>query len=246
MNRLSIVATMALAAFAAMADDGWLSFSTEGPDTYCDGTPVLKGESYALVWTANEAFGGIAADGSPAVEGDRVIVSAPVAKEGAKGMHCPEVIFQVKRSTLDELGDAGRFSVVVLDTRVKSGETVAPAPRSGGRPLLVNGWGEVSAEIRSVTAGTVDEGEGDGKCASVMARAPSGVQQPKVKSISLDGDNAVLTVENLGGYVRAQGGTDTSASDTTGPAQADESGADITLVMPKPGEKSGFFKVIGN
>ena len=246
MKRMCILATMVLVAFGASADDGWLSFSTEGPDTYSDGTPVLAGESYALVWTANEAFGGIAADGSPAAEGDRVIVSAPVAKAGAKGMRCPEVIFQVKRSTLDALGEEGRFSVVLLDTRVSDGGTVAPAPRKNGMPLAVNGWGEVSGAVCQVSAGPVGEAEGDGKKAAALAQQPLGAQQPRIKDFAVDGDSVVLTVENLGGYVRAHGGADVSASELTGPAQADSSGDDITIIMPKIGGSSGFFRVVGN
>ncbi len=246
MNRVYALMMMAFAAQAACADDGWLGFSTEGPDTYSDGSPVLAGESYALVWTANGSFGGIAADGSAAVEGDRVIVSAPVATHGERGMHCPEVLFQVKSSTLAELGDEGGFSVVLLDTRIRVGDAIVPAPRSSGRPTVVNGWGMASGTVRQVAGCTAPKGDGEGKRACAMAVAPAGTPQPAIKAIALDGDNVVLTVENLGGYVRAQGGAEISADEVAGPAQSDATGADITIVMPKPGDERGFFRVIGS
>ncbi len=246
MNKLSTILLTALAATAARADDGWLKFCTEGPDTYADGTAVLPGESYALVWTANDAFGGLAADGTPAVAGDRVIVTAPVAARGAKGMHCPEVLFQVTRATLDALGEAGSFSVVLLDTRIETDGALALAPRRGGRPTLVNGWGATSGTVASIGAGALAEAAGDGKRAAAMAAVPAGVEQPTIKSLVVDGDNVVLTVESRGGYVRAQGGADISADETTGPAKRAEAGGDITIVMPKPDAARGFFRVVGN
>ena len=45
--------TMVVAAFGAAfgaANDTILTFSTQGPDTYGDGSTVLDGERYALVW----------------------------------------------------------------------------------------------------------------------------------------------------------------------------------------------------
>ena len=53
MKRLTMmlgVAGLAVASFAAV-DDTLISFSTPGPDKYADGTDVLAGECYALVWS---------------------------------------------------------------------------------------------------------------------------------------------------------------------------------------------------
>ena len=126
-------------AFAATAaiDDALLTFSTVGPDKYSDGTTVLDGECYALVWTADGAtFGGIAADGTAVAETDEIVLVAPVATGG----HCPNVLFQIPAAQVDK---GGTFGVYLLDTRVKAEDgTVAPAGlKANGKPNLVNGYG---------------------------------------------------------------------------------------------------------
>ena len=78
------VAGLAVASFAAV-DDTLISFSTPGPDKYADGTDVLPGEVYALVWSADGQFDGIKADGTTVDPADKVVLLAGVAKQGANG-----------------------------------------------------------------------------------------------------------------------------------------------------------------
>ena len=53
------------AAAAVSEDAGIIGFSTKGPDRSADGTPVLDGEVYALVWTrSGTAFAGFNVDGT--------------------------------------------------------------------------------------------------------------------------------------------------------------------------------------
>ena len=80
------VAGMAVASFAAV-DDTLISFSTPGPDKYADGTDVLPGEVYALVWSADGQFDGIKADGTTVDPADKVVLLAGVAKQGANGTY---------------------------------------------------------------------------------------------------------------------------------------------------------------
>ena len=117
-------------AFAATAafDDALLAFSTVGPDKYADGTTVLDGECYALVWTKNGAtFGGIAADGTAVAETDEIVLLAPVAKGG----RCPYVLFQIDSATADRLAD-GTYGVYLLDTRVAENGMTKPAGVKSG------------------------------------------------------------------------------------------------------------------
>ena len=108
----AFAAAMSATAFAGMGNVT-IMFSTPGPDTYSDGTPVLDGERYALVWTPNgEAFAGINTDAT-AAGGSKVAVSAPVAKGG----HCPNVLFQVDENYAAANYKGGSWSVVLLDTR---------------------------------------------------------------------------------------------------------------------------------
>ena len=238
-------------AFAATAaiDDALLAFSTVGPDKYADGTTVLDGECYALVWTkAGATFGGIAADGKPVAETDKVVLVAPMAKDG----HCPNVLFQIDSATVDELAD-GTYGVYLLDTRVTAADgTTKPAGMKNGKLSLVNGYGlateatKVGDAIAGGATTAVEKGTG-GQAVAAGAAAPKDVQQPKITSIKIEGDYVKLTVQNLPGFMRVSSGADVSANDAQGAAQATDGASDeVILYAPKSAAGSGFFKVIRN
>ena len=237
---------LAFAATAAM-DDALLTFSTVGPDKYSDGTTVLDGECYALVWTADGAtFGGIAADGTAVAETDEIVLLAPVAKDG----HCPDVLFQIPAAQVDK---GGTFGVYLLDTRVKAEDgTVAPAGlNAAGKLTLVNGYGLATeaTKVAKATSGgakSVAEKGTSGQVVAAGAAAPK-VDQPKITSIKIEGDYVRLTVQNLPGFMRVSSGADVSADDTQGAAQATGGAAkEVILYAPKSASGSGFFKVIRN
>ena len=69
-----IMVLMAAFAIAGGADDATVSFSTRGPDRYADGTTVMDGECYALVWSADGVFEGLSANGEPVDSSDKVIL----------------------------------------------------------------------------------------------------------------------------------------------------------------------------
>jgi len=131
--------------FGVLADASnvLLEFSSKGPDLYADGTPALKGEWYALVWSADGSFGGVTADCQPAREGDEVVVAVPLATGGEKS-HCPYVVFQLTR---DEAKPSGVYSLLLLDTRNAEKTSVAAAKEQDGvrRPAEVNGAVETGA-----------------------------------------------------------------------------------------------------
>ncbi len=243
------IAGLAFAATAAI-DDALLSFSTVGPDKYSDGTTVLDGECYALVWTKNGAtFGGIAADGTAVSETDEIVLVAPVAKGG----RCPNVLFQIDSATADRLAD-GTYGVYLLDTRVAAADgTTAPRGAVNGKLSVVNGYGRATeaTKVGKATAGgattaaeKVTEG---GQTVAAGVAAPRNVPQPKITSIKIEGDKVRLTVQNLPGYMRVSSGADVSASDAQGAAQATDGATDeVILYAPKAAGASGFFKVIRN
>ena len=242
------VAGLAFAATAAI-DDALLAFSTVGPDKYADGTTVLDGECYALVWTKNGAtFGGIAADGTAIAETDEIVLVAPVAKDG----HCPNVLFQIDSAKADALAD-GTYGVYLLDTRVAENGTTKPAGVKNGKLSLVNGYGLTTkaTQVGKATAGgatTVQEKDSEGgQVVAAGAAAPKDLPQPKITSIKIEGDYVKLTVQNLPGYMRVSSGADVSADDTQGAAQATDGATDeVILYAPKSAGASGFFKVIRN
>lgn len=237
-------------AFAASAavDDALLAFSTVGPDKYADGTTVLDGECYALVWTKNGAtFGGIAADGTAVAETDEIVLVAPVAKGG----RCPYVLFQIDSAKADALAD-GTYGVYLLDTRVAANGTTKPAGIKNGKLNLVNGYGlateatKVGKATGGITTAAEKEAAG-GEAIAAGAAAPKNVQQPKITSIKIEGDYVKLTVQNLPGYMRVSSGANVSADDTQGAAQATDGKTDeVILYAPKSAAGSGFFKVIRN
>ena len=249
MKKIAAYITVMIASFAcADVNDAIVSFSTRGPDRYADGTIVMDGECYALVWSTDGVFEGLSANGEPVDSNDRVVLIAPYAKDG----RCPEVLFQIPDTLAATLAN-GVYDVLLLDTRVTCANgKVAPYGTSNGGLKVVNGYGGVAEGIAiakttsgALNAGTNAEVSG-GVVASTGAVAPKGIKQPRIKHIRIDGDNVFLTVENLPGFMRIQGGTTPSASDTTDSATATDGGAsDVVLVTKKTGN-SGFFRVVRN
>lgn len=249
MKKISAILCLLFAGtlFANSVNDLCVSFSTKGPDRYADGSTVLDGECYALVWSKDGVFEGFKANGECADTNDVVVLVAPVARDG----RCPAVLFQVPKDDVDVL-KGGHYAVYLLDTRVSSGEAVAkPRGVSDGGLELVNGYGAVTASLSFDTNSNLNpakelEGTSAGQTASDVSAAPSDCPQPKVKNMRVEGDNVYLTVENLRGHMRVQSGKDVKASESTG-AAVETSGAtdEVILVAPKSGS-SGFYKVIRN
>lgn len=111
----SFAALMCLVAATSFAgiNNVLVSFHTSGPDKYADGTTVVDGEIYALVWTpAGATFAGINADGS-AIAPSKIAKKAPIARGGK----CPNVTFQIPEEDANANYPGGTWSVVLLDTR---------------------------------------------------------------------------------------------------------------------------------
>ena len=126
--------------FAGM-EDTVLRFSSPGPDRYADGSRVLDGECYALVWSPKgTAFAGFNADGTVVSAADRVVLAAPLAENGK----CRDALFQVPAAEYDELKN-GEWAVCLVDTRNVHG---VPAGVWNGKPLRVNRWGIVKSGVK--------------------------------------------------------------------------------------------------
>ena len=123
-------------AFAGI-EDKVIKFSASGIDRYADGSVVVDGECYALVWSPKgSVFAGFNADGTVVSPDDRLVLAAPLAKDGK----CRDAIFQVPAAEYAEL-DGGEWAVCLVDTRMGDG---VPAGVFDGRPLRVNRWGLAS------------------------------------------------------------------------------------------------------
>ena len=194
------------------------------------------------------ALGTGVTSGTAVAETDKIVLLAPVAKDG----RCPNVLFQIDSAKADELAD-GTYGVYLLDTRVVSNGTTKPAGIKNGKLSLVNGYGLATKATKAgkATAGgvtTAEEKDSEGgQVVAAGAAAPKDLPQPKITSIKIEGDYVKLTVQNLPGFMRVSSGADVSADDTQGAAQAtDGKTNEVILYAPKSASGSGFFKVIRN
>ena len=240
-----VFACFSVFVFARGVNDARISFSTKGPDCYADGSVVVDGECYALTWSKDGVFDGFDANGECIDPEDKIVLLAPVAKDG----RCPPVLFQIPAAEADSLKN-GQYAVYLLDTRVSTGGETKAGGISGNRPALMNGFGEASAAIKVAGADAFESAsENSSNCAGIVASsvapAPADCTQPRIKAIRIEGDNVFLTVENLAGFMRVRSGSDVSVSGATDAAVETSGGEDVTLVTRKPGN-SGFFKVIRN
>ena len=234
---------MAFAATAAV-DDALLSFSTVGPDKYADGTDVLPGECYALVWSADGQFDGIKADGTTVDPADKVVLVAPAAKQGANGTYCPAILYQVDK-TFAETHKAGQYAVYILDTRVKAADgTVTVGGVDENRALkVVNGYDAVSAGTTASSATesitTVNTTAVGGASIATLAQ----VDAPVITAIKPNGTKITISTSGLSPVAtyKVVTGTELDKVSTEINATADEKG-DFTFDKPENGT---FFKVIG-
>ena len=245
------VAAIAAAGFAA-ADNDLLTFSTKGPDTYADGSTVLDGECYALVWVKDgSSFAGITVSGEMAdPENNRLLLVAPYAFGG----RCPTVMFEVDAALAKSL-TGGTYSVYLLDTRVtdEAGNKKVAGVDASGKLATVNGYGSVATAIETKDGelaskeGCDEKSAATGESIAAAAALPANKQQPKIKDVRVIGDKVYLTVEKIAGAtIRVQGaGSANPAAFTQMGADetADATKEDMVIVRPATGS-SGFFRVI--
>ncbi len=227
---LAAVFALASAAVFAGANDLLIVFSTPGPDKYADGTTVLDGESYALVWTPTEGA-------------QETVLSVPLAKDGK----CPPVLFIVDENDAPKYTD-GTWGVFLLDSRDfakdATGKTLAALDESG-KPSLVNvkasvtdGLAKSSGFASAVAAKGVSAGEYDLEGANVP--------KPVVAGIKIVGANVIVTVKNtvpFVGYTLQAGDDVSNFAVPEGASSAAGSASDeINLVAPKK-DGAQFFKV---
>lgn len=246
---LSLASFLSLSSLAAPGDLTF-RFGSVGPDTYADGSEVLPGECYALVWTREGAsFAGFAADGTAAVPADSaVLMLAPVAVRGANGMHCPEVLFQLDAALAAPCAAGGKLSVCLIDTRLAGNQSLAGLDAAGA-PKLINAWGTVKgAQAATLAAGA----RAGGAMGAFDATAiPAGTPQPQIKQLRKVGDKAYLTVAGTVPYLQynvAAGDTPQATKDGANAAEEPKNGTvgeDVILVVPAKGDQ-GFYRVKRN
>ncbi len=245
-NTIAFVLAMSAAVcLGASQNDLRVTFSTNGPDTYEDGTTVLDGEFYALVWSEGE-FGGFAADGT-AVNG-RVLATVPFAKDG----RLPFTKYVIPASEKADFS-GGSFSVVLLDTRKADGTLAEPETvEETVAPSAVNGWVATATVGVAEAAASASLGVDSPVTIASASALPEDAPKPEITGVRKEGDFLVLSVRNTASYLRynVAGGETPGAIGAEGKAESPKDGAAnasdvIELRVPAKGG-SGFYKVIRN
>ena len=187
------LAALALASSAfADAANLLVSFSTTGTDYYADGkTSVVDGEWYALCWSPNPTFGGVAVDGTAAVAGDKVLLSAPLAKGG----RCPFCVFEV--DSADKPAEGGYYFVFLLDTRDANG-----VPAKGKASLAVNGatvahdFTAANSEVATVATESASSASAEWSASAVDTSA-AGFTQARISAVVPVEGGVQITVSGM-------------------------------------------------
>ena len=247
---------MAHAVFAS-ARDRLLSFSSYGPDRYADGSLVVDGECYALVWSpAGTSFSGFNADGTPVSADDRVILAAPFA-EGGK---CRECAFQVPDAEYKEL-KGGEWAVCLVDTRSIYGD---PLGAKDGRPLRVNSWGIVKSGVKidasasggesqiaslkgAAASGNRNQSGASPARANRRVKVPNSAKKPRITAMDFTGGVVRLTVADTEPYLTytiSSGDTPADlAEDYAAEVVDGVSNSQVEIAAPKTATRR-FFKII--
>ena len=241
-----MVAALAAGAVFSAANDARVSFSTKGPDKYADGTTVLDGECYALVWTAPGSAGlSVAADGT--ATGGEIVLVAPVAKGGK----CPNVIFQVAADDMAKKYVGGTWDVLLLDTRRWGADGVArPAGTVAGKVRLVNATGAVSgAGVNVASAGASSVPAVSSAVASAATAIPADAPKPTITGIRVDGANVFVTVKGTVPYLQYGLNAGATPGEVTESAsavpQTGASAPDEEIVLVAPAKAGGEFLKVG-
>jgi len=241
-----ILTAMAMIAGLAMASQPkgqTLSFATEGPDLYADGTTVLDGEQYALVHVnAGQTFAGFLADGTLADPvNNQLVCKASAAKDGK----CDQQNVTIAEGVIPK---GGSFVVVMLDTRVLG----------GGFGDLVNGYG-VAEQIGNAKltdagqsfASLQDMKSTQGKAVGFAPGTPAGVpSNPEITGIEVVGTKVRVKVRNTSSQMsyRLASKTDAKASGWTQPmagVKGKASASEELVIEEDVKEGVKLFKVVG-
>jgi len=239
MKKTALFCAVAAMVGGVFAEDLMFEFSSSG-DTYADGKAVENGEVYALVWSADGAFGGINSDGSLVRAGDEIVLTS-FAKDGG----CYPTIFVIKSS---EEKTTGAYQVYLLDTRAFAADGTAGAPTglTDGKLTKVNGCSAVTAATfkrQDQLADNTVKTEGAGGTAMGFA---ADTPAPVITGVMPTADGkVVITVSNVVPYVPYAvtcGETPDALSQKDVASVLSLSGDVLTITVNDPG-KNRFFKV---
>ena len=211
---------IASAAVFAGAGDVLITFSTPGPDTYADGTPVLTNETYGLFYTDAQGVQ------------DPVPVLTYKTKEAGR---CTPVMFVIDESKAAKYR-SGKLEVYLLDTRGTDGLKMGlPRGIVDGEPIVKS-----KTASASLTVSTSDSFNSGDSTDAVAFDIP----EPVITGIDVGNELVTVTVKNLVpcvGYKLVSGDQATDIKTPAGEDIAYKSETPI-VVTKQPGGQ--FFKVM--
>jgi len=249
---LSLLLGVVLAASAFGGDSlGTLTMtaSTTGPDRYADGSLVLAGETYLLVYVdENAAFEGVRTDGTLVNTDLNAIATTGTATGDAR---CGMVAIQYPASLYPS---AGQWALVLLDTRNANGVgglVVGVSEVTDGVNLEVVKNGMTPAGMSAQT------GSGDGLTVSRQAKLPDGVTAPVISSIEPTAAGANIRVANVAASVPydVQTTTDLATGEWSVPDAGRSlqvathgvlGGSELAATVTAPAAEARFFRVVIN
>lgn len=188
----SVAAGVVLALSAYAINPGsltTLAVSTPGPDTYQDGTPVLTGETYLLVYVKQGAtFQGVYTDGALVDSANSTVVLKLSAVEGSKCGYTP-----IQYST-DQFPAGGTWVIVLLDTRTADGTVGGLVAGLGTGPAVA------SASAMSTGLNALNGAAGDGSqgiSTVTAASAVPNVPAPEITSVQVNGAAVDVRFKNF-------------------------------------------------
>lgn len=238
---LFAAAAMSAGVFAGLPS--YVMFSSTGPDKYADGTPVLDGEVYALVWTkTGTTFAGFNADGTVVdAENSKLVSSAPIATDS----HCPPVMYMLTGANSD-LDATGSFSVYLLDTRVKSAAaTTVGGENVEGKTVVtaINATTAVATAVKGGASASATEAPAAG---AVVSAVPADAPNPRITAVEVVGGQVIVKVADTVPYLQygiSAGKTPSKLDQTDLVDGVNGTDGVLTLIVDDPAENR-FFKVI--
>lgn len=247
-----VLAVLGAGALFAGMNNVVIQFSTVGPDKYADGTTVMDGECYALVWTPDGSeFQGITAKGEAAGD-SKVAVKAPIATGGK----CPNVQFQIDETFANENYKDGTWGVYLLDTRKFATEEVTVTVDgndikqtqvkvdSSGKKVAtgvggaVSGYGQVVSNVgRSLSPA--------GSKTGTVQNIPAGIQPPTIRDFKVVNGMAYLYLKDTSSAV-SYGVAAGQAPGNLAPVQQQPvlGGGNETIIITPATEAAQFYQGI--
>lgn len=203
---LSLVSGLMLAA-SVFGTDGLdqltLAISTPGPDTYADGTSVLVGETYLLVYVKQGAtFAGLYTDGTLVDPANNTIATKAYAVDGSRCGYTP---IQYPAAMFP---GGGSWVVVVLDTRKADG-TLGGLVAGQGVSAATGAASAQSTRLNEVSGAKVAELK-----TTTQTQSPVGTPAPEITAVQVNGDEVNVRFKNFksGAMYRVESKTDLAGS----------------------------------